>query len=320
MPITAITVQPPSSTVHAAYRPIIFQVKAVSTFDTIQPPVVYCDIYLGSIYYKTLSKTLYMSSGEWQFDIQDAAQEYLRKYLAPNGGADIYPASLGMTKLFCRFRSSGINTNGFIIPEAIVPVQGTSSSVPIPGTGFESNTIFAVNATLQHEDNQNLAIHLNGYKSGIWSNSAFPLTHRPIRYSLNVGDNDYYPIAYVGVSPLKCLRLHYRFKGQSGYLSKTKCVDNSCPDVEPQMAMSFPDEDNLEIEFWWNEMPYYVTGMKIEYRLTGSTGDFDVLFKGPNDGGFSITIPRGRYDYYFTPIGNCQGGPKGQILNYGVTI
>jgi len=320
MPITAITVQPPANTVHAAYRPILFQVTAESTFGPFLPvPVVYCDIYFGGIYYKTLSKTLALSSGEWQFDVQDAAQEYLRKYLAPNGGTEIYPATPSMTKLFCRFRASGINDDGFIVPEGVVPVQGTGNGAPIAGTGLQSNTVFVVNATLQHEDNQDLATHLNNFKTGTWSGNAFPLTHRPVRYRLNVGDNDYYPIAYTGLSPLKCVRLHYRFKGQSGFLTATQCFDNPCPDVKPFVGASPAGETTQDVQIGWNDMPYYVTGMKIEYRLTGDTGDFHVLLKQPSDDGFHIIIPRGNYDWYWTPIGNCQGGRKAQLLEFGWT-
>jgi hypothetical protein len=316
MPITAITSQPPSNSLNAAYRPIIFQVTATPTTGSGQPPVVYCDIYFGGVYYKSLSKTLPLTSGEWQFDIQDAVQEYLRKYLAPNGGANIYNAAPAMTRLYCRFRSSGITTDGFVLPDGLVPIQGTGSSNPVGGTGVQSNTMYTVNSTLQHEDNQNLAIHLNSYKSGTWTAATFPLTHRPSRYRQHLSNSDFFPIAYVGDSPVKCIKLHYRFKGQSSFLNATKCFDNPCPVVVAILAASPIDGTTQQFTFTWNTMPYYVTGMKIEYRLVGATGDWTVLITDPNPvSSIVATAPRGVYDIWFTAIGNCQGGRTAYYKN-----
>lgn len=316
MPITAITSQPPSNSINAAYRPIVFRITATPTTGTGQPPVVYCDIYFGGIYYKSLSKTLPLASGEWQFDIQDAAQEYLRKYLAPNGGADLYNAAPAMTRLFCRFRSSGTTTNGFVLPEGVVPIQGTGNSTPFPGTGVQSNTMYTVNSTLQHEDNQDLATHLNSYKSGTWAAVAFPLTHRPIRYRQHINNSDFFPIAYVGDSPLKCVKLHYRFKGQSTFFSATQCFDNPCPVVYPITGASPIDGTTQQLSFSWNTMPYYVTGVKIEYRKVGTTGDWSVVFSEPNPSSQVLaTAPLGIYDIWFTAIGNCEGGRTGYSNN-----
>ena len=39
--------------VHAAYRPIVFDVQNIN-----EPPVVYCDIYFNGVYYKTMAKTI----------------------------------------------------------------------------------------------------------------------------------------------------------------------------------------------------------------------------------------------------------------------
>lgn len=320
MPITAITFQPISNSLQAAYRPIIFQVTAVSLYDTFLPaPVVYCDIYFGGIYYKSLSKTIPLPTGEWQFDIQDATQEYLRKYLAPNGGIEFYQASSAMTNSFCRFRASGINTNGFIVPEAIVPVQGTGSIPPVNGSGTQSNTFYAMNATLQHEDNQDLSAHLNTYKNGVWSALAYPLTHRPQSYPIRLAESDYYPIAYTGISPLKCIDLHYRFKGQTTFHQTTKCLENPCPIIQLLYAeATVIDETAQELTFFHQVMPYYVTGVKMEYRPTNSADDFTVLFYDPETGstpgeGIQITVPRDIYDVYFTAIGSCTGGRTAHI-------
>ncbi|MVT11374.1 hypothetical protein [Chitinophaga tropicalis] len=319
--ITAITVQPTSNSLHAAYRPIVFQVTAVSLFDTfIQPPVVYCDIYFGGVYYKTVSKTIPLASGEWQFDIQDAAQEYLRKYLAPNAGTEFYQATPAMTKSFCRFRASGINTNGFVVPEGLIPVQGTGSQPPVNGGGTESNSFYIVNATLQHEDNQNLAAHLNTYKNGTWSAQAWPLTHRPQPYPIGLSESDYYPIAYTGISPLKCINVYYRFRGQTTFHSATKCLENPCPIVQiVHSEVTVIDETAQELQFFHQVMPYYVTGVKMEYRPINSEDDFTVIFYDPEQGstpgeGIEITVPRDIYDVYFTAIGNCSGGRTAHLV------
>jgi hypothetical protein len=312
MPITAITSQPAGNSLNAAYRPIVFQVTATPTTGTGVPPVVYCDIYFGGIYYKSLSRTIPLSTGAWQFDIQDAAQEYLRKYLAPNGGANLYNAAPAMTRVYCRFRSSATDFNGFVQPESTAPVQGTGSNLPIAGTGVQSNTLYVVNSTLQHEDNQDLATHLNGNKSGTWNAVTFPLTHRPMRHRLHIGNSDYFPIAYVGDSPVKCIRLYYRYKGQTNYLTVTKCFDNPCPAIFPITAASPVDSTTQQLLFTWNAMPYYVTGMKIEYRKEGTTGDWSILITDANPT-ITITVnaPRGVYDIWFTAIGNCQGERTG---------
>jgi len=312
MPITAITSQPAANSLNAAYRPVMFKVTAQSTYVTSQPPVVYCDIYFGGVYYKTLSKTLPLASGEWQFDIQDAAQEYLRRYLPPNGGTDLYNAYPAMSQVFCRFRSSGINTNTFIVQEGAIPVQGTGTITPVAGGGTQSNTVYVVNATLQHEDNQILTSHLNSFKAGTWSAAAFPLTHRPVRYRLHLGNSDYFPLAYTGNSPLKAIKVYYRYKGQSTYNVLNKSFDNPCPIVLAATTPTSVDSTNQQLSFTWQAMPYYVTGVKIEYRKVGTTGDPIVIFADPNPTTTpTVTVLKGKYEVWFTAIGNCTGGRTG---------
>src|SRR5689334_16037008 len=109
MPIGAIISQPESNSLKAAYRPVVLRVAATKTDNSAQPPVVYCDIYFNDVYYKSISKSQYtvlnLSNSEWQFDIQDAAQEYLKKFLGNNGEAAVVEATTIITKVFCRFRS-----------------------------------------------------------------------------------------------------------------------------------------------------------------------------------------------------------------------
>jgi len=203
-----ITGQPAAGRLMAAYRPII-----ISADVTDNPPVVYCDVYIEGQYYKTFSKT----QAPFQFDIQDALQEYILKYVPANGGSSILQDLLH--GVFVRIRSSTIDSNGFINPDVPVPIQGNPST---PGGGTESNSFFVVNATLQHEDNQDLETHLSYFKNGTWNNSAWPLTHRPSSYKICNNDSDYFPII-LKTGTVGCLRLNYKLKGQTGFQTISTC-------------------------------------------------------------------------------------------------
>ena len=197
MSIIAITIQPNTESINAAYRPIVLRVQANAIDSTPIPPVVYCDIYFENVFYKTISKTQYELANdtysEWQFDIQDACQEYLGKYLGQNGGTGLEEAAPLVVEVDCCFRSSGIDDNGFIQYEGTEPVQGTDSSDPEPGDGTQSNTFSVLNSTLQHEDNQVFTDHLNSYKTGTWDDDTYPLSHRP-SCQMGVGQSDFFPI------------------------------------------------------------------------------------------------------------------------------
>lgn len=220
MAISSILNQPGTGALKAAYRPIVFKVLAVATDTTPIPPVVYCDIYFNSVYYKTLSKTHYTklnsSNTEWDFDIQDACQEFLSRFIGAAGGTVILNGGPVITQVFCKFRSSGINSSGFVVYEGTKPIQGTGDVQPVAGTGTQSDTFFVVNATLQQEDHQNLSVHLAAYKSSTWNSSCFPLTHRPNPYKIGRKDSDYFPMIDknngVAVSQVA---LNYKLNGQT---------------------------------------------------------------------------------------------------------
>lgn len=178
----------------AAYRPIVFDVEFME-----KPPVTYCDIYFGGIYYKTLSKTTPENSNIYRFDISDACQEYLSSELAPINSNSLNIPSKYFVECFCRFRTSKYDSNGFISQEKIIPVQGTSSNAPVEGGGKQSLTFYVLNAVLQHENNQNFQKHLKSIPhleitETPESKNTLPLTHRPIDYKICVNDSDFYPI------------------------------------------------------------------------------------------------------------------------------
>jgi hypothetical protein len=219
MAIVSILSQPAANALRAAYRPIVFRLTAVATDSSPVPPVVYCDIYFNGVYYKSISKTHYSkinsTNTEWEFDIQNAAQEYLSKFPGADGGSTILNASPVIALAQVKFRSSGTDASGFIQYEGTKPIQGTGDVPPVPGTGTASNTFFAVNASLQQEDNQDLATHLNFRKAGTWNSSYFPLTHRPNPYVIGRKDSDYFPIIdkNFGANIAK-LALNYKLSGQ----------------------------------------------------------------------------------------------------------
>lgn len=205
------------------------------------PQVVYCDVYFGGVYYKTFSKTQpkfkYLNgSMDFEFDIQDAAQEYLTKFIPDNGSNTLVQKPL--TQVFCRYRSSTTDGNGFNVPEGAVPVQETGTIPPTAGGGTQGNTFYVVNAILQHTDNQDLETHLSAYKIGFWDAQAYPLTHRPNGYRVCPGDSDTYPLIWLGTLNLKCLGLEYKLKGSNTVLTASNC---GAPCIAPTSgSISFP--------------------------------------------------------------------------------
>jgi hypothetical protein len=202
----AITSQPATNSLNAAYRPVMITVSI-----TPAAPVMYCDIYFADVFYKTISKT----QGTY-FDIQDAAKEYLKKVLAPRGGTAIINAAALITKCYVKVRSSTI-TDGFLVPDAPIPVQGTATTAPVSGGGTQSNTFYIVNSALQHIDNQDYPQHLSFYKTGTWGSGTFPLTHRSKGYQVNKGGSDYFPI--ISDTVPSGLTLHYHLRSTGEWLS-----------------------------------------------------------------------------------------------------
>lgn len=222
MPINSIISNPVTNSLNAAYRPVVVSVQATRTDNTAVPPVVYCDIYFNDLFYKTITKTVarQVNPGNsiWDFDIQDAAQEYLKHYLSAPSNATILIASPVFTRCYCRLRSSGYTTSGFIQYENTAPVQGTANKASVSGTGLQTSTFYIVNSTLQHEDSQNLLSHLSLSKKRTWSAGNAPLTHRPDHVRVNRNASSVYPMlvneAIAGV------RLRYKFYGQKTFHSK----------------------------------------------------------------------------------------------------
>ncbi|MEJ7831176.1 MAG: hypothetical protein WKF91_23420 [Segetibacter sp.] len=266
MPIQSVINQPASSSINAAYRPVELTVRATANNGTPKPPVVYCDIYINSFFYKTLSKsqytTLNATNSDWTFDIQDACQEYLRVFLATNGGNLILNAAPAACGVNCLFRSSMINSNGFIESDGSEPIQATGNSSSVAGTGTSSNVFFVINSTLQHEDNQDLAAHLNAVKTGTWGAGYYPLTHRPARYKICRNDSDYFQvIATTNALTISKLRLNYRFIGQTTYrqsvsnIVQTSGIVFYIPNGPKNLSALFPLVNLNDVD------EYYIQGL-----------------------------------------------------------
>lgn len=296
----------------AAYRPIIFQVGATATSGGV-PPVVYCDIYINGTYYKTLQKTQPESVG-WQFDIQDACQEFLKSNIAPNGGSDIVPDAPALITVFCKFRSSGLDANGFILTEDTAPVQGTGSVPPASGTGTASSSLFVVNSTLQHEQNQSLELHTAEYEDGTWSNDAFPLTHRGLKgatYKVCQGDSDYFPILYKGSGSLSCIVVNYTLKDGTTGSVNTCGLLNACP-VVTITGINPGDNGNgtQTFIFGWSTAAPLITTIGIQYRLNGSSDPYTTVL-GSKVTGRTLTLPLGTYEFRLQMNGACDTSYSG---------
>lgn len=231
MPVNTIPYQPASNQLMAAYRPVVLRVTASATGGDPIPPFVVADIYLDDIYYKSIFRTTPESSTDtdslWKFDISSALQERLYADLAPISNFDVLASPHVGAKVFVRFRASERDANSLTVEEATRPVQGTSLTDPVAGTGTQSNTFYVINAALQHEDNQNLADHLDAFKQGTWDTDAYPLSHRPrTRYRFCPGDSDHFGAIFVGDCLTVDVHLHYRLKGE---ISFTELISD--PDI-----------------------------------------------------------------------------------------
>ncbi|TWP28435.1 hypothetical protein ETU08_00080 [Apibacter muscae] len=212
MPIISITQQPEVSSLNAAYKPIVFKVLATENNSSNKPPVVYCDVYIDDVYYKTFSKTINIGinggSFEYLFDIQDI-KELLEYNLPTINGNTIQQMTNTLRKVFVKFRNAYKDNNGFIISEQKAPIQGTSNKKPISGEGLISNTFYILNSLIQQEEKQDLSELLNSYKTDEWDINTFPLTKRPKNIYLKKTESSFFPII-TDKTPYKiCIEVTY---------------------------------------------------------------------------------------------------------------
>lgn len=257
MPIISISYQPNSDSLNAAYRPIVFRCKAQipnASANNYAPPVVYCDIYVGGTYYKSISRSQWINNQnltpEYEFDIQDAIQEIMGYNLPKINGQVVEEFSQTIKTVFVKFRNALIDANGFTKSEQLAPIQGTSTSLPVAGNGTQSNSIFVLNSTIQHEENQELKKVLENHKTGSWLNNVFPMTKRPKTFKVCNNDSSHFPLLS-SVFPKKlCLNL----KKKNGSF-ETVCTEKItyCPTLENFKVdvESNEEEGNNTFSIYW---------------------------------------------------------------------
>ena len=289
-PNIVITYQAGVDSLNVAYRPIIFRCTATITGATPTnyiPPVVYCDIYLNGIYYKSLGKTQYINNNgitpEYEFDIQDALQEVMSYNLPDIDGSAILDVNKTFKKVFIKFRNAKLDANGFITSEQLVPIQGTSSNIPVAGDGIQSNEIYVYNATLQHEDEQDFQTFLDNYKTGIWNGNSFPLTRRPKKMKLCKTDSSYFPI--ISSSQIACIELNYRNKNSNTFQTAQYCYPIPVTPVLTILnVVNNGGVQNYDIYFSWN---FPLTNVYSEVSSDGINWSTPILLAG-------TTSPRNR--------------------------
>lgn len=159
--ITQPAPSPYADTLCSAYRNTYFKVYTDSPADATLP--VYADIYVGSIagvgtYYKTISSYsiqglsgVLSGDGMYQFDIQDALQEYIQTYFPELPITDITSAEStdaeSMIWVYVCFRGSAY-VGDVLVPEAPIPVQATATTPAVAGGGLQSNSFMVTNSSI----------------------------------------------------------------------------------------------------------------------------------------------------------------------------
>ena len=199
--------QPATNSIVAAYRPILFLLNCNQQPANGNPcPIVIADVYINGVYQSSISVTDYDTVTIWiftiyqyTFDIQDIVQQYLnskftRMYETTNGDMEDARVEAFSCAVRVVFREGYIDANGFTNFYGTAPVAGTKYTSPVAGTGTAtSNTFYALNATLTHEDNPSLGLHLDDYKDSF--QSTYTLSHRPNlmpNFSKQVAGGKYY--------------------------------------------------------------------------------------------------------------------------------
>lgn len=181
-----IASQPSLGSIVAAYNPIPYVVLANESSTSDPCKVVYIDVYFNSVYYGTFSSTVYFAIvgpyGEYHFDIQDKAQEFLNSQFLIDPSTTNNGKLIGhYTTCFVRVRDTDIDINGFIYSPYTEPVQGTYYEPPVSGGGVLSNTFYILNSSLKTTDSYNLITHLKKYTPAWYVGFDFGwmMSHRP---------------------------------------------------------------------------------------------------------------------------------------------
>lgn len=275
MPVNSIVYQPLASQLMAAYRPIIFRVQATTTGGDPVPPFVTMDVYIKGIYYQsqvvTVPDSFTDTFSQWSFNASGILKTFLAIDLPNINNTDLVQGTHASANMFVRFRASDVDGNNFTSDEPTAPVQGTKFTDPVAGTGLQSNSFFVINATLQHEDNQNIEVHLNSFKQGVWSENAFPQTHRKKYFFCN-DSSDHYPVIYRGTCVDADITLFYRLKGTTDFLSVTAIQPSVCAASTYEVAVA-----GLEVTVHLDAALPAGETVQVQYKKTGDPTWLTVL-------------------------------------------
>lgn len=300
MPIVSILTQPGAGAIKAAQAPIVFQVRAQRTDLNPVPPVVFCDIYINGVFYRTIAKTQYINlnstNTDWEFNITDPVQDYLASTLPDFAGVNVVENAGASCRVFCRFRSSGVS-DGFVTPEGTAPVQATSNTAAAPGTGLQSSEFYAVNAVLQTLDTGLQSVY-DAFKNGTWSINSFPLTKRLNSYKLCRLDHDLFGFYDAVKSCYKTIRVNYRRFGQNSYHQATYLLPTlTCAAVVSNVQTL---QTGTDVNVSWDSTG---TPEGFKYRVDGglwlTTTNKAILLSGLSVGSHTIII---------VPFCNCNEG------------
>lgn len=285
MPATILSIYAPETgKLHAAYRPIL-----VSAFGSTAGvnQVVYCDIYANGVYYKTLSSTSGQPMGGgfalWMFDLQDAAQELVKPVVVPIDWPGSATCQDSMCEIHVKFRGTLTDSSGFIVSDSPSPVQGTIDSPPIAGGGKVSNPFYVINASLKHEDNQDLYTHLallNEYHGNSANIRVLTLSHRqPYQYYNGPDEYDQIGIMFPykgnkGTNNYVTLRLQLAWRTKSGAPGSTLATSND--NFTVPMIYSLPcGPAQLKQMPWTTPVPWDdIANYNIGLRTVGSIPQF----------------------------------------------
>ena len=209
---------PPAGTPFAAYAPVIFRCADViaGTTGYVPAEVIYCDVYVNNAYYKSLTATsgelLYFGSAPWyrafEFDVQFILQEALRSVPPPIETFTLVEDKGALCRFKLAFRK-GYKVNGITVFTDPFPKQGTMDTPSEAGGGVFTSNYQCLNAVLQHEEEEELSIHLATLRSPAANNPlVWPLTSRPDRlYRVGRTQIDFFPF-YCGYNAFNALDAH----------------------------------------------------------------------------------------------------------------
>lgn len=200
MDIGAIAIQPDIAALLVAYRPIYFQVYADSLVGPDQP--MYADVYFrvggaAFTFYKTFTSFSISNVGGtnsvFEFDTQDALQEYLLTFVPTVPAVtSIFNAPGGITDVVVCFRGSTF-TGGVLVPNPVVPVQGTATTPPSAGGGIASNVFQVMNATLAPD-------YINDAYNGL--NAPEPILAGLVPFTPPLSDQRIYGLTNLPLNPV----------------------------------------------------------------------------------------------------------------------